>query len=106
MKIENIKTPEDILEFMNENIEYGWIDINGNKHIREMKNFRRLYKVSSINETLSSKLGTCIEQVYLMHNLLDKINVPSKMFVQEYMREKILTILMKKNTCTAFFYTI
>lgn len=80
MKIENIKTPADILEFMNENIEYGWIDINGNKHIREMKNFRRLYKVSSINETLSSKLGTCIEQVYLMHNLLDKINFPSKMF--------------------------
>ena len=24
----NIKTPEDILEFMKANIKYGWLDIN------------------------------------------------------------------------------
>ena len=28
MKIENIKSPEDILEYMKENIKYGWLDIN------------------------------------------------------------------------------
>ena len=43
MKKFEIKIPEDILEFMKENIEYGWIDINGNKHIKTMKDFRRLY---------------------------------------------------------------
>ena len=36
MKKFEIKIPEDILEFMKENIEYGWIDINGNKHIKTM----------------------------------------------------------------------
>ena len=39
MKKFEIKIPEDILEFMKENIEYGWIDINGNKHIKTMKDF-------------------------------------------------------------------
>ena len=80
MKIDEIKTPEDILEFMNSNIEYGWLDINNEEHIKNMKNFRKLYRTSSIEETLEHKIGTCIEQVYLMHYLLDSINIPNKMF--------------------------
>ena len=80
MTISDIKTPEDILEFMNENIRYGWLDINGKEHIKTMKEFRRLYRTSSIDECLEHKLGVCTEQVYLMHILLDKINIPNKMF--------------------------
>ena len=80
MKIENIKTPEDILEFMKENIQYGWIDNDGNKHIKTMKNFRKIYRTMSIRETLENKLGCCIEQVYLMHYLLNEINIKNKMF--------------------------
>ena len=80
MKIDDIKTPEDILKFMNDNIEYGWIDINGEKHIKSMKGFRSLYRTMSIEKVLESGLGTCIEQVYLMKYLMDKINIPNKMF--------------------------
>ncbi len=80
MEIESIKTPKDILDYMNEHIKYGWIDINGDKHIRNMKNFRSLYRTSSIDEIIKSGLGTCIEQVYLMSNLLSRINIPNKMF--------------------------
>lgn len=80
MTIETIKTPEDILEYMNEHIKYGWLDINNEEHIGNMKGFRRLYRTSSMEEILKHKMGTCIEQVYLMHNLLDQINVPNKMF--------------------------
>ena len=80
MKIENVKTPEDILEFMNDYINYGWIDINGEKHIKSMKGFRKLYRTMSISDTLKYGLGTCIEQVYLMHELLDKLDIPNKMF--------------------------
>ncbi|MBQ7141121.1 MAG: transglutaminase domain-containing protein [Bacilli bacterium] len=80
MKLENIKTPEDILEFMKSNIKYGWLDINNEEHIGNMKGFRSLYRTSSLEETLNHKIGTCIEQVYLMKSLLDKINIPNKMF--------------------------
>ena len=80
MKIDDIKTPLDILIFMYENINYGWIDINNEHHINSMKGFRKLYRTSSIEETLNNKLGTCIEQVYLMHTLLDNIDIPNKMF--------------------------
>ncbi len=79
MKIEDIKTPKDILLFM-DNIKYGWLDIDNNEHINELKNFRKLYRTSSIEQTLEHKIGTCIEQVYLMHYLLDKLNIENKMF--------------------------
>ena len=45
-----------------------------------MKNFRKLYRTSTLEEILTHKIGTCIEQVYLMKLLLDKINIPSKMY--------------------------
>lgn len=80
MKIDDIKTPEDILGFMKENIKYGWLDINNEEHIGNMKNFRKLYRTSTLEEILTYKIGTCIEQVYLMKLLLDKINIPSKMY--------------------------
>ena len=80
MTIDSIKTPEDILKFMNENIKYGWIDINGEEHIGNMKNFRMLYRTSTLEEVLEHGLGCCIEQVKLMSELLDKINIPNKMF--------------------------
>lgn len=80
MNFENIKTPEDILEFMKSNIKYGWLDINNKEHIGNMKGFRSLYRTSSLEEILDHGIGTCIEQVYLMNSLLKKINIPSKMF--------------------------
>ena len=80
MKIENIKTPNDVLEFMKENIKYGWLDINNEEHIGNMKNFRRLYRTATIEETLEHGIGTCIEQVILMKYLLDNINISNKMF--------------------------
>lgn len=80
MKLEDIKTPEDILKFMEDNIQYGWIDVNGEKHIGNMKNFRRLYRTMSLEDTLKYKMGTCVEQVYLMKYLLDNLGIKNKMF--------------------------
>ncbi len=79
-KIGQIKTPEDILEFMKQNIKYGWLDIYGEEHIGNMKNFRKLYRTASLEEVLSHGIGTCIEQVYLMSNILNKLNIPNKMY--------------------------
>lgn len=80
MNLDRIKTPEDIYEWIDANIQYGWLDTEGNKHIDEMKNFRKLYRTMSLEEIYEHKIGTCIEQVALIHNLLDKINIENKMF--------------------------
>lgn len=80
MNIDDLKSPEDVYTWIDKKISYGWKDVNGNLHGDEMKNFRKLYRTMSIEETLEYKIGTCIEQVALMHALLDKINVKNKMF--------------------------
>ena len=64
MLINEIKDSKDVYKFMTDNIEYGWIDINENIHIKTMKEFRKLYRTLSIEEILQYKIGTCIEQVY------------------------------------------
>ena len=80
MKKKEIKTPYDILEYMKENIKYGWLDKNNKEHIGNMKGFRTLYRTASLEEIIEHGIGTCIEQVYLMHNLFDSLNIKNKMF--------------------------
>ena len=80
MNLEEIRNPEDILEFMNENIEYGWQDVDGKMHMKTMKDFRRIYRTISVEDTLKLGIGCCIEQVNLMHFLFDKIGIKNKMF--------------------------
>ena len=80
MKINEIKNPQDVYKFMTDNIEYGWIDISGNIHLNTMKEFRKIYRTMSIEEILDYKIGTCIDQVNLMHYLLNKINIKNKMY--------------------------
>ena len=80
MKLNKIKTPQDVYKFLDKNIEYGWIDCFGNKHLNTMKEFRRIYRTMSIDEILKYKIGTCIDQVNLMNYLLNMINVKNKMF--------------------------
>lgn len=80
MKLKEIKSPQDVFTYMQENIEYGWIDTEGNKHIKTMKDFRRKYRISSLQEIIKNKLGTCIEQVYLMHYLFEHLGIKNKMF--------------------------
>lgn len=78
--INNIKNIYDVLEFMKKYIRYGWIDSNNCIHVESMKDFRRLYRTMSIDMALKYQVGTCIEQVNLMHYLLDRINVKNEMF--------------------------
>ena len=42
VKLGQIRTPEDVYDWMDENIQYGWLDTENGQHIGEMKNFRKL----------------------------------------------------------------
>lgn len=66
MRLGQIRTPEDVYDWMDENIQYGWLDTENGQHIGEMKNFRKSYRTMSLEEILEYRFGTCIEQVALM----------------------------------------
>lgn len=81
MEIDKIRTPQDVFTYMDENISYGWLDVNHKIHgIKEMTNFRSLYRTMSVEETVEHGVGTCVEQVALMHELLNRINIKNQMY--------------------------
>ena len=96
----NIKTPSDILNYM-DNIEYGYIGLNGEKHINSLKGFRKNYRTLSIEQILEYKIGTCIEQVLLMHELLNNLNIKNKKI---NMIKKLAKSLFTKYKTKSVFY--
>ena len=80
LKYENIKTPQELMIFMNINIEYGWIDNKQNKHINSLDGFRENYKTMTIKEMIETGLGTCIDQAKMIKNTLERLGYETKIY--------------------------
>jgi hypothetical protein len=80
MELEDIKTPRDILEYM-DRFQYGWLDINDEEHIQSGKGHKELYRTSTVEEMIEHNLGTCLEQVILMSRILTKLGFPNRKFI-------------------------
>lgn len=76
----DIETDNELMDYMDKNIAYGWLDMQNNPHIDTLTGFRENYKTSSIEEILSSKIGTCIEQAKLIKNFFDRIGLENKLY--------------------------
>ena len=80
MKINDVKSPLDILVYLDDNIKYGWVGTDGKKRIQSMDGFRTYYKTNSVKDAIKNGVGTCIEQVYITKFFLDKLNIKNEMF--------------------------
>lgn len=69
----------NIMTQMN-NIEYGYLDINGIIHSNTDELFSELYKLQSPQETLKNKIGVCWDQVELERYLFEKDNIEFKTY--------------------------
>ena len=63
--LDNIKSPEELLEYMNKNITYGFVDKDGNKYFDTNSKAWNKYIIQNGEEVLKSKTGTCWDQVEL-----------------------------------------
>lgn len=88
---------DEIMQLM-EDVEYGWIDNNGNKN-KEVNNlFSNNYRLQSPKEVIKSKIGICWDQVeleryyfgdnnyniktfFIVHYDYDKDNYPTHTFL-------------------------
>ncbi len=76
----NLKTDKDLMDFMNKNITYGWIDKDDKIHFNNLCDFRNNYKIASINKIIETGVGTCIEQAKLIKYFFDSIGLETKLF--------------------------
>ena len=94
----------DILraELLNNDYEYGFV-LNGKKYKPNMENgfdseyyhlSTTAYRVQDPIITMKEKIGTCVDAVLVMKWLLDKHNIPSKIWLQyNKKKNKVHTIL-------------
>ena len=70
-------------EIMNlmENIEYGWLDIYGNRHLKLDPSIKKDCYLQSPKELIKSKLGLCIDQVELQRYYF---KYPTKSYIIVY----------------------
>lgn len=100
----NIRTPDDILKFMDD-IKYGWVDNNNGIHY-DMDGFRLNYRTMSIEKTLKYHVGTCIEQSILIKSLLDSLKIKNEAYCTRiYEGENFNDINAKERMhCFVLFY--
>lgn len=77
MKYEDVKTPEQLLKYMNENIRYGFIDDNEKEYglcniEQSQKNSKKKWKLSSPERLIKVKYGQCLDQVELERKWFEK----------------------------------
>lgn len=74
----------EVLEKMN-HIHYGWCDKYNVIHKHSKKNyFLENYRMMSVEETKSKKIGTCFEQTELISDYLNVENISSKKYMIHY----------------------
>lgn len=84
-----IKNERELMDYMNKYILYGWVDYEYKEHIDNLKNFKELYRTNTIDQIITTKLGTCIEQAKLIKYWLDLMKIENKLFcIRGYETEK------------------
>lgn len=79
-KLKEVKTPQELMEFMNENIKYGWIGKDNNIRISSIEDFRTQYRMASMEEILENGIGICFEQVELERKFFNDKNIKTKTY--------------------------
>lgn len=82
INVNRIRRPEELMDYMDVCMNYGWIDKFGHKHRDELKDFKALYKTNSIEQIMSSNLGTCIEQAKFQKYIFNRLGLNCKIFVE------------------------
>ena len=59
-------------------VEYGWMDIDKNIYKDSEKGFKKKYVLSSPDEVLDNKVGTCIDLVELERAYFKNLNLDAK----------------------------
>lgn len=79
--INDIKSPEELLKWMNKNISYGYMRKDGTYHKGDLESkeegydFFKNYILQSPQELIKSKYGVCWDQAELQRFIFDKLNI-------------------------------
>lgn len=81
-EITKIHTPEDVMKFFDDFIEYGCIDVCEKRWVDSLggHDFRDIYRTLSLEDSLDNKIGACFEQANISKFVLDTIGIKNRIF--------------------------
>lgn len=79
-EFDKLKTPDELMEFMNKYIKYGWIGKDNILRISTIQDFTKQYRVSTLEEVLQTGIGICFEQVALEKEFFARQNIKTETF--------------------------
>jgi hypothetical protein len=91
---EKLKTPEELLDYMNKNIKYGYIGKESN-HIYSSgdvdfdNNFDNEYFLQTPEQLISSKHGVCWDQTEFERSWFSKNQYESKVYFLMFVKEEL-----------------
>lgn len=84
MSLDNIKSPEELSNYMSEKIQYGFVGKNGKVYLDdnsdEWNDWYEQCIVQTAEEVINTKVGTCFDQVELERLWFDNNNYETKTF--------------------------
>lgn len=76
----DVNTPEELMEFMNQYIKYGWIGKDNKIRIACMDDFVEQYRMSTLEEVFEIGVGICFEQVALEQEFFNRQKIETKAY--------------------------
>ena len=76
------------MDFLDNNMTYGWIDNKSQKYINTLSHVREKYRTSSVEEILDLGLYTCIEDAKLIKLFFDKIGLENKLYCHRFYEDE------------------
>ncbi len=80
-RIEDIENAEELMDYMNKFLAFGYHDLNGKVHINTLDKFIELYRVPDINSIIKTGYGTCIEFNQFAYHVLKNMGLDAKIFI-------------------------
>lgn len=79
-KIQAISTPEKMLCFFDESIEYGCIHVDGKRYVDSLggHDFKEKYRTLSLDDSLSNRIGACFEQANISKYVYEVLGIQHK----------------------------
>lgn len=75
MEFDDIKSPKELLEYMDKNLTYGFVGKDGKRYTNANSNdWINQYVIQNGEQVLKSKIGTCYDQVELERLWFEKNN--------------------------------
>jgi len=78
-RFKELKTPEELKDFMDKIFSYGWLDNNKKEHLETMKNIKN-FSSMSVEEIFNYKIESCLEGVKFAKYWFDKQNINAKIY--------------------------